>query len=167
MVQEKADEALRKQNEILAQGRNIAIEKEKIEKTMMDALKPLKAAKSTISEFNKDAIVDLLEMDMPPEDVQVVGECFLIIKSIRDISWKSVRNVMVDEAFVQSLVNINCDLITLKQVNQCKSHLKVSNRFDSIDNVTKVNLNDIFIGRKPISLNWKKHLVNLWSSLNF
>lgn len=130
-VQEKSDEALGKQNEIVAQGRNIAIEKEKIEKTITDALKPLKLAKMAIIDFNKDAIVDLLKMEMPPEDVEVVGECFLIIKSIRDISWKTVRITMLEENFLQSLLNINCDLITLKQLSQCKGHLKVS-RFSYI-----------------------------------
>lgn len=127
IVQEKSDEALRKQSEIVAKSKNIAIEKEKIEMTIIEALQPLKAAKLALIEFKKDTIADILEMETsPPEDVEVVGECFLILKGIRDVSWKSVRTAMLDEDYFKCLSDINCDLISLKQLSQCKGHLKVS-----------------------------------------
>lgn len=127
VVQEKSDEALRKQSEIVAKSKNIAIEKEKIEMTIIEASQPLKAAKLALIEFKKDTIADILEMETPPpEDVEVVGECFLILKGIRDVSWKSVRTAMLDEDYFKCLSDINCDLISLKQLSQCKGHLKVS-----------------------------------------
>lgn len=94
--------------------------------TIIEALKPLKAAKLALIEFKKDTIADMLEMETPPEDVEVVGECFLILKGIRDVSWKSVRIAMLEEDYFKCLSDINCDLISLKQLSQCKGHLKVS-----------------------------------------
>lgn len=95
--------------------------------TIIEALQPLKAAKLALIEFKKDTIADILEMETsPPEDVEVVGECFLILKGIRDVSWKSVRTAMLDEDYFKCLSDINCDLISLKQLSQCKGHLKVS-----------------------------------------
>lgn len=126
IVQEKADEALRKQSEIVAKSKNIAIEKEKIEMTIIEALQPLKAAKLALIEFKRDTIADILEMESPPEDVEVVAECFLILRGIRDVSWKNVRSAMAEDDYFGSLSEINCDLISLKQLSQCKGHLKVS-----------------------------------------
>lgn len=126
VVQEKADEALRKQSEIVAKGKNIAIEKEKMEMITIEALESLKAAKLLLIEFKRDTIDDILEMETPPEDAEVVAECFFILKGSRDVSWKNVRAAMLDADYFKSLSEINCDLISLKQLSQCKSHLKVS-----------------------------------------
>lgn len=126
IVQEKADEALRKQSEIVAKGKNIAIEKEKIEMTTIEASQPLKAAKLALIEFKRDTIADILEMESSPEDVEVVAECFFILKGVRDVSWKNVRTAMLDDDYFKSLSDINCDLISLKLLSQCKGHLKVS-----------------------------------------
>lgn len=94
--------------------------------TIIEALQPLKAAKLAFIEFKRDTIADILEMESPPEDVEVVAECFLILKGIRDISWKNVRSAMAEDDYIGSLSEINCDLISLKQLSQCKGHLKVS-----------------------------------------
>lgn len=94
--------------------------------TLIEALQPLKAAKLALIEFKRDTIADVLEMESPPEDVEVVAECFFILKGNRDVSWKSVRIAMLDDDCFQSLSDINCDLISLKQLSQCKGHLKVS-----------------------------------------
>lgn len=107
-------------------GKNIAIEKENIEEILTDASKPLKEAKLMLIELNREAIVDLLKIEPPPEYVEVIGECFSLLKGIRDVSWKNVRNVMLEEDFFESLFEINCDLIMMKQVSLCKSNLKVS-----------------------------------------
>lgn len=126
VVQEKADEALRKQSEIVAKGKNIANEKEKMEMITIEALQFLKAAKLSLIEFERDRIADILEMDTPPEDAEVVAECFFILKGSRDISWKNIRTAMLDEDYFKNFSDINCDSISLKQLSQCKSHLKVS-----------------------------------------
>lgn len=126
VVQEKADEALRKQSEIVAKGKNIAIEKEKMEMITIEALQTLKAAKLSLIEFKRDIIDDILEMETPPTGAEVIAECFFILKGSRDVSWKNVRAAMLEEDYFKHLSDINCDLISLKQLSQCKSHLKVS-----------------------------------------
>lgn len=95
--------------------------------TIIEALQPLKAAKLALIEFKRDTIADMLETETPPEDIEVVAECFLILRGIRDISWKNVRVFMLEEDYFKSFSDINCDVISLKQLSQCKSHLKVSN----------------------------------------
>lgn len=94
--------------------------------TTIDASQPLKAAKLALIEFKRDTIADLLEMESPPEDVEVVAESFFVLKGVRDVSWKNVRTAMLDDDYFKSLSDINCDLISLKQLSQCKGHLKVS-----------------------------------------
>lgn len=126
-IQEKSDEALRKQSEIVAMGKNIAIEKERIEEILTEASRPLNEAKQVVIELNRDAVTDLLKMETPPEYVEVFGECFSYLKGIRDTSWKNVRNIVLEETFFENLLEINCDLIMMKQASLCKSNLKVSN----------------------------------------
>lgn len=94
--------------------------------TIIEAQQPLRAAKLALIEFRRDTIVDILEMELPPEDVEVVAESFLILRGIRDVSWKNARSAMLDDDYFECLSDINCDLISLKQLSQCKSHLKVS-----------------------------------------
>lgn len=125
-AQEKSEEVFCKQHEIVVLGRNITIEKDNIDKNVTNALEQLKAAKSSIMDFAKKSVTTLLDIDIPSDNFEVIGECFLILKSNRDTSWKTVREAMLEEAYFQSLVNIDCDLITLEQTSQCKSHLKVS-----------------------------------------
>lgn len=114
-----------KQNEIVSMGKLIAIEKEAAEETITSALQPLKMAKLRMIDLIKSEFNDMVETETPPEPVEMVGECFLILKGIRDASWKTVRSVMVEENFIKSLVDMNCDAITSKQLSQCKNHVKV------------------------------------------
>lgn len=92
----------------------------------VEAFQPLSAAKLALIEFKRDSIVEVLEMETPPENVEVVAECFFILRGVRDVSWKTVRSAMLDADYIKNLSDINCDLITLKQLSQCKGHLKVS-----------------------------------------
>lgn len=126
MVQVKTEEAFNKQSKIVETGKMIANEKEATEEALTNALQPLKAAKLALIDFDKSEIVALIETEAPPDSIEIVGECFVILKGIRDVSWKSVRTVMAEECFFKSLMEMNCDVITLKQLSQCKNHLKVS-----------------------------------------
>lgn len=92
----------------------------------IEAFQSLATAKSSLIEFNRDTIVDILELETPPDDVEVIAECFFMLKGGRDISWKNIRAAMLDEDYIKNLSDINCDIISLKQLSQCKSHLKVS-----------------------------------------
>lgn len=122
----KSIDVTTKQNQIVNMGKLIAIEKETIEDTITMALQPLNAAKLRLINLDRSELTDMLETDTPPEPIEIVGECFVILKGIRDVTWKTARSIMADENFFKSLMEMNCDVITLKQLSQCKNHIKVS-----------------------------------------
>lgn len=125
-VEVKSIEVITKQNEIVNKGKVIAIEKEAAEEMITTALQRLQAAKSRLVDLNESELNEMLEIETPPETIEIIGECFIILKGIRDVSWKTVRSIMTEESFLNSLMEINCDAITSKQLVQCKNHMKVS-----------------------------------------
>lgn len=129
IVQEKADEARRKQTDIIDKGKIIANDKEHIEHLIVEASEQLKQAKLSLAEFDRSTIIELLEMDAPPECVQIIGACFLILNGVRDSCWKNVQDMMNSDDNFRKLLNINYHAITVSQLSQCKSHLKVSQYF--------------------------------------
>lgn len=122
----KSSEVTTKQNEIVEMGKLIAIEKESIEETISTAIQPIKAAKVRVIQLEKSDLNEMLETETPVETIETVGECFVILKGIRDVSWKTVRSIMSEENFFASLMEMNCDGITSKQLTACKNHIKVS-----------------------------------------
>lgn len=125
----KSVEAMSKQMEIVDAGRMVADEKEMIENALSNVMNPLKAAKLALIDIDKSKIIEIMETETPPtESIEIVCECFVIIKGIRDITWRTVRSLMSEEGFFKSLMEMNCDLITSKQLLHCKNHLKVSER---------------------------------------
>lgn len=108
----------------------IATEREWVEEMTTAAAQPLKSAKSHLLDLQCGDLTEFLEMETPPETIQITGECFVMLKGMRDISWKTARTLMADENFFQNLKELNCDAITSKQLSQCKNHLKVSSASD-------------------------------------
>lgn len=64
----------------------------------------------------------------PPEPVQVICECVAILRGVREISWKSAKGIMADPNFLRTLQEMNCDLITQKQQQAVKAHMKVNSK---------------------------------------
>lgn len=126
IVQEKADEARRKQTEIIDKGKTIADNKEHIENMIVEVSEQLKRAKLSLAEFDRSTISELLDMDAPPECVQIVAGCFLLLNGVRDSSWKNVQDLMSNDDNFRKLLNINYHGITASQLSQCKNHLRVS-----------------------------------------
>ena len=58
--------------------------------------------------------------------MQVVCECVVIIKGIKEVNWKSAKGMLSDPNFLRNLQQMNCDNITQKQVQAVKAHMKVS-----------------------------------------
>ena len=52
----------------------------------------------------------------PPEQVQTVCECVLIMKGYKEINWKTVKGMMADTNFLNTLKNMDVDGITDSQV---------------------------------------------------
>lgn len=81
-------------------------------------------ARLALADLNKSDITEIRSFASPPTPVQIVCECVVIIKGLSEISWKSAKAMMSEGGFLKSLMEMNCDLISPKQVTKCKTHLK-------------------------------------------
>lgn len=68
---------------------------------------------------------------------QVVCECVVIIRGIKDVSWKGAKGMMADPNFLRNLQEMNCDLITQAQVKAVKAHMKKSKKLDTMQQISK------------------------------
>lgn len=57
----------------------------------------------------------------PPKAVQTVCECVVILRGIREVSWKSAKAMMAEANFLGALKKMDVDGITVKQTSACKS----------------------------------------------
>ena len=60
----------------------------------------------------------------PPKPVQTVCECIVVLKGIKEVSWKSAKGMMSEANFLKSLKEMDVDNITTKQVSTTKVFLK-------------------------------------------
>lgn len=86
----------------------------------------MEAARLALADLDKSDITEIRSFATPPEAVQIVCECIVIIKGIKEVSWKSAKGMMSEGGFLKSLLEMNCDAITQKQVTQVKNHMKVA-----------------------------------------
>lgn len=56
----------------------------------------------------------------PPKAVQDICECIVIVKGIKDVSWKSARGMMSEANFLRQLTEMDVDSITSAQQKQVK-----------------------------------------------
>ncbi len=56
----------------------------------------------------------------PPKPVQVVCECIVVMKGIKEVSWKSAKGMMSEANFLKSLTEMDVDAITSKQTSTVK-----------------------------------------------
>ena len=61
----------------------------------------------------------------PPKPVQVVCECIVVMKGIKEVSWKSAKGMMSEANFLKSLTEMDVDGITTKQVSTVKGNIIV------------------------------------------
>lgn len=52
--------------------------------------------------------------------MQTVCECIVVMKGIKEVSWKSAKGMMGDANFLKSLMEMDVDGITEKQVKTVK-----------------------------------------------
>lgn len=124
-VCEKSEQNIEKQAEIDKKRRAIASERDETNKLLEMAITPLKAARQSLFSLNKVELDELAQTETPADAVQIVCESFVILKGLKDVSWKTVKTLMAEENFLKSLAEIHCEAITQKQMSQCKNHLKV------------------------------------------
>ncbi|KAI8122976.1 axonemal, Dynein heavy chain 10 [Lucilia cuprina] len=132
----KKTEASEKSVEVEIKGKQIAVEKEEAEIVLADALPALEEARRALSELDKAQITEIRSFATPPPQVQVVCECVVILKGIKEINWKSAKGMMSDVSFLKSLMEMDCEALTGKQINQCRNHMKSQN----LDEMEKISV---------------------------
>ncbi|CAD7085089.1 unnamed protein product [Hermetia illucens] len=133
----KKQEASEKSVEVEIKSKQIAIEKTEAEEALAAALPALEQARLALADLDKSDITEIRSFATPPEAVQVVSESVAILKGIKDISWKSAKAMMSDSGFLRSLLEMNCDALTPKQISQVRTHMKRSNRLDEMKFISK------------------------------
>lgn len=117
------------------------------EEVLKEALPALEAARTALSNLDKGDITEIRSFSTPPAAVQTVCECIVIIKGLKEISWGSAKSMMSESGFLKSLMEMNCDAITQKQVTKCRNHMKVR--------ATIVNLVGVSFTKKNFQQQWK------------
>lgn len=52
----------------------------------------------------------------PPQQVQTVCECIVVLRGYKEISWKTAKGMMSETNFLNSLQNMDVDGISQAQV---------------------------------------------------
>ena len=87
---------------------------------MAEALPALEAARLALDDLDKSDVTEIRSFAKPPKPVQVVCECIVVMKGIREVSWKSAKGMMSEANFLKSLTEMDVDAITAKQVTTVK-----------------------------------------------
>lgn len=124
-VMKKKKEAMEKSTEVEQNRKQITVEQAEAEEALRQAMPDLENARLALDTLSKKDITEVRSFANPPEPVQIICECVAILKGIKDISWKTAKGMLADTNFLKSLQEMNCDLITVKQVTSCRAHMKV------------------------------------------
>lgn len=124
VANEKKSDVTMKKLEIEEQEKVIVVEKAEAQEILDAALPALEIARAALSDLDKSDITEIRSFATPPQAVQTVCECVLILMGVKEISWKSAKGVMADPNFLLRLKEMNCDLITQNQQKTCKAHAK-------------------------------------------
>ncbi|XP_030756931.1 dynein heavy chain 10, axonemal [Sitophilus oryzae] len=134
---EKKDVASFKSTEIEEQARIISIEQADAEEALASALPALERARLALSDLDKSDITEIRSFATPPEAVQVVCECVVILRGYKEVSWKSAKGMMAEANFLRNLQEMNCDAITQAQQKACKAHMKKSSKLEEMASISK------------------------------
>jgi dynein heavy chain, axonemal len=121
----KKKEATEKSVEVEQNRKVISVEQEEAAEALRQALPDLENARDALDSLQKKDITEVRSFANPPEPVQIICECVAILKGFKDISWKTAKGMLSETNFLKSLQEMNCDLITVKQVTSCRAHMKV------------------------------------------
>ncbi|KYN03638.1 Dynein heavy chain 10, axonemal, partial [Cyphomyrmex costatus] len=126
-----------KRKEIEDKKKMITKEETGARQALAEAQPALDAAKLALSDLDKADITEIRSFATPPEPVQIVSECVAILRGVKDVSWKGAKGMMSDPYFLKHLQEMNCDLITLRQQQAVKAHLKKTDKLDQMQIISK------------------------------
>ncbi|XP_059165934.1 dynein axonemal heavy chain 10-like isoform X2 [Physella acuta] len=121
---EKKAFAEAKGEEIAEQSKIIEVEKKDAEDALAEALPALEAARIALDDLDKQDVTEIRSFAKPPREVQTVCECIVVMKGIREVSWKSARGMMSEANFLRALKEMDVDNIGQKQLTTVKGLLK-------------------------------------------
>ncbi|GAB1598225.1 dynein axonemal heavy chain 10 isoform X2 [Argonauta hians] len=125
IANEKKELAVAKAKEIEEQSAIIIIEKGEAEDALNEALPALEAARLALEDLEKSDVTEIRSFAKPPKAVQDICECIVILKGIKDVSWKSARGMMSETNFLRQLTEMDVNSISGIQQKQVKAKLKV------------------------------------------
>ncbi|ESO91629.1 hypothetical protein LOTGIDRAFT_122204, partial [Lottia gigantea] len=121
---EKKEMAQKKGKEIEEQNKIIVVEKKEAEDALAEALPALEMARIALEDLEKSDVTEIRSFAKPPKAVQTVCECIVVMRGIREVSWKSAKGMMSEANFLKSLTEMDVDGITPKQTAAVKGLLK-------------------------------------------
>lgn len=143
-IEEGTNKALEKKTiastrsvEIEEQAKIISIEQAEAEEVLSEALPALETARLALSDLDKSDITEIRSFATPPEAVQVVCESVVILRGIKEVSWKSAKGMMSDPSFLKTLQEMNVDAITVSQQRAVKAHLAKCKKLDDMASISK------------------------------
>ncbi|XP_075256614.1 dynein axonemal heavy chain 10-like [Convolutriloba macropyga] len=124
--------------EIEKQSKVIAVEKKGAEDALAEALPALEAARLALDDLDKNDVTEIRSFAKPPKAVQSVCECVVVVKGIKEISWKSAKAMMSDPNFLMQLKTLDVDGITGNQMKTVKATLKtMDTTYDEMKQISK------------------------------
>jgi dynein heavy chain len=125
---EKKAIAIEKSKELEIQNVIILKDKAEAELILQDALPALELARLALDDLEKADIVEIRSFTTPPKAVQVVCECVLALKGIKESGWKASKIMMSDNNFLKSLMELDVDNITKAQHARVTETLTEANK---------------------------------------
>ncbi|ESN91800.1 hypothetical protein HELRODRAFT_96436 [Helobdella robusta] len=123
-AEEKKKLAEEKGKEVEDQNRVIESEKSEAEEVLAEAMPALEAARLALDDLDRNDVTETRSFAKPPLPVQTVCECIVVLKGIKEVSWKSAKAMMSEVNFLRSLRDMDADAITQKQVQTVKEKLR-------------------------------------------
>ncbi|CAB0039667.1 unnamed protein product [Trichogramma brassicae] len=125
-----------KRKEIEDRNKTIAKESSEAKAALAEAQPALDGAKAALANLDKSDITEIRSFATPPEPVQIICECVAILQGVKEISWKSAKGIMADPNFLRTLQEMNVDVITLKQQQMVRAHLKKSSKMEQMKTIS-------------------------------
>jgi len=121
---EKQAFAEAKQKQLAEEAIEITAQKKDAEESLAVALPALEEAREALKNLDKSDVTEVKSFSTPPPAVQTVCECILMMKGIKEISWKSAKGMMSAGDFLGSLMTMDVDAIKEGQQRNVASHIK-------------------------------------------
>ncbi|BFZ18669.1 hypothetical protein BsWGS_21707 [Bradybaena similaris] len=121
---EKKAFAEAKGQEIAEQSKVIETEKKEAEDTLAEALPALEAARLALDDLDRNDVTEIRSFAKPPREVQTVCECIVVMKGVREVSWKTAKGMMSEANFLRTLKEMDVDNISQRQIVTVKGLLK-------------------------------------------